>query len=191
MCWGNWFLPWVSSFPLSTAWREQCIAVFDFKILSTSTERPIFPPRRSPSVWSKSVATLNVLLPLLSLHCVSFEIESTDGAGLPFACFPAKSISCVPVVVILYGCVWISTFRCCWNHWFYGEFYETGACSAVMWTAWFGSWLLLTSVLSKARGVKTDGRTHSYNKVAVTDEHEFFCSAVKICKVRKRMAAGF
>lgn len=28
-----------------------------------------------PSVWSKSTATLNVLLPLLSLPCLSFEIE--------------------------------------------------------------------------------------------------------------------
>lgn len=29
--------------------------------------------------------------------------------------------------------------------------------------------MLLTSVLSKERGVKIDRRTHSYNKVAVTD----------------------
>lgn len=39
--------------------------------------------------------------------------------------------------------------------------------------------------------MKIDRRTHSYNKVAVTEEEKFLCSAVKICKVRKRMAAGF
>lgn len=63
----------MSSFPLSTTWREQCIAVFE--ILNTSPERPISPPEGCPSVWSKSIATLNVLLPLLSLRCLSFEIE--------------------------------------------------------------------------------------------------------------------
>lgn len=36
--------------------------------------------------------------------------------------------------------------------------------------------------------MKIDRKIH--NKVAVT-EQEFFCSAVKVCKVGKRMAAGF
>lgn len=135
MCWGNWFLPWMSSFPLSSTWREQCIAVFDFEILSISTERSIFPSKCCPSVWSKSAATLNVLLSLLNLHCVSFEIKTTNGARLLlFACFPAKSISCV--VVILYGCVHFSTFKRIGNHWFYKEFNEAGVCGAVMWTAY-------------------------------------------------------
>lgn len=34
--------------------------------------------------------------------------------------------------------------------------------------------MLLTSVLRKERGVKIDRRTHSYNKVAVIEEVEFF-----------------
>lgn len=42
-----------------------------------------------------------------------------------FAHFSAKSISCVPMVVILYGRVCISTFKHIWNHWFYTEFNET------------------------------------------------------------------
>jgi len=65
-CWGSWFLPWVSSFPLSTPWREQGVAVLHYEILNTSLERPILPPEGCPSVWSTSVATVNVVLPLLS-----------------------------------------------------------------------------------------------------------------------------
>lgn len=38
--------------------------------------------------------------------------------------------------------------------------------------------------------MKIDRKSHSYNKVAVT-EQEFFCSVVKVCKVGKRMVAGF
>lgn len=49
--------------------------------------------------------------------------------------------------------------------------------------------MLLTSVLRKEGAVKIDRRTH--NKVAVTEEEEFFCSALKVYEVRKRMAAGF
>lgn len=65
-----------------------------------------------------------MLLPLLNVHCVSFEIEITDGAGfLLFACFLARSVS--RVVVIPYGCVHISTFKCIISHWFYREFNKT------------------------------------------------------------------
>lgn len=184
MCWGPDFCCGCHLSPWALLGESSALQ-FDFEILSTSTERPIFPPKRHPSVWWKSVATLNVLLPLLNICCISFEIKSTNGAGLRlFASSPAKSVSCV--VVILYGCVCISTFKLIRNHWFYMSLWCCNVSSI-----WFGSWLLLTSVLGKERGVKIDGRTHSYNKVAVTDEEEFFCSAVKICKVRKRMAAGF
>lgn len=110
VCWGNSFLPWVSSFPLSTTWREQCIAVFDFEILSTSTERPIFPPKCCPSVWSKSVATLNMFLPLLNLHCVSFEIKSTNDAGLLLIC----AFFCKIYFLCTYGCY--SVWTCVYFH---------------------------------------------------------------------------
>lgn len=113
LCWGNWFLPWVSSFP----WREQCIAVIDFEILNTSPERPIFPSEGCPSVWS--AATLSVLLRLLSLHCLSFEIEVL--MVLEEFCllvFLQNPFLVYPCFFILCGCVCInafSCFKCYWN----------------------------------------------------------------------------
>lgn len=61
LCWGNWLLPWVLSFPLGTTWREQCTAVFDFEILNTSPERLIFHP--------KAVHLFGQSLLLLSMCC--------------------------------------------------------------------------------------------------------------------------
>lgn len=159
----------------------------------THQQKDLFFHPNAIHLFGQSLLLLCVFLPLLNLHCVSFDIESTNGAGLLLIC----PFSCKIDFLCTYGCY--SVWMCVFPHSNISEivgFIESLMKQRGLWccnvnSVWFGSWLLPTSVLSEERGVKIDRRTHSYNKVAVTEEEKFLCSAVKICKVRKRMAAGF
>lgn len=74
----------------------------------THQQKDLFFHPNAIHLFGQSLLLLCVFLPLLNLHCVSFDIESTNGAGLLLIC----PFSCKIDFLCTYGCysVWMCVF---------------------------------------------------------------------------------
>lgn len=191
MCWGADFCHGCHLSPWAVLGESSALQYLTLRFLAHQQQDLFFHPN-AVHLFDHSLLLLSMCC-CLCLIFVVFPLKARILTELDFLCLPVLLQNLFIVWLLFYLDV------CVFPHSNISEiigFIESLMKQRGLWccnvsSIWSGSWLQLTSVLRKEKGVKIDRRTHSYNTVAVTDEEEFFCSAVKICKVRKRMAAGF